>query len=80
MSSKTLKGDNLLLNEKIGQLNKDMLSAVAFIGMSHAGIQDLKSMSWMDRMRNKIPRSLKELRKPPSKLLPLPEDEIIDQK
>lgn len=57
-----------------------MLSAAAFIGMSYAGIQDLKSMSWMDRMRNKIPKSLQDLRKPPSKMLPISEDPIIEHK
>lgn len=76
---KTLQHENLQLNEENHQLNRDLISAAAFIGMSYAGIQDLKSMSWIDRFRNKIPKSLQDLKKPPRKLLPLPEEPSIEQ-
>lgn len=73
-----LQHDKLQLKEENHQLNSDIRSAVAFIGMSYAGIQDLKSMTWIDRLRKKIPKSLQNLKKPPKKLLPLPEESSIE--
>lgn len=76
---KNLQHDKLQLKEENNQLNSDIMSAVAFIGMAYAGIQDLKSMTLIDRLRNKIPKTLQKLKKPPHKLLPQTQEPPIEQ-
>lgn len=66
------------LNYTIEGKDREIRQAIGFIGVAWAGIQDLRGRSWWDRLRGNIPESLVQLHRPPSDLLPLPEDEPIN--